>query len=223
MTTLSIQPNYCTHSPSIEDVEMTPQECLNQRNRVIQMIAQGEINNPSVPSSKDKIINFLKKAKQVITSDISIALFEAALAIINDRNGNGESNKSATFILEAIKTHKNMEANDFICEETVSSTNYEQIEVKESEPLSSRVRVCPGHSKFFHHYSILAKALRKANEEVQRYLQNNEIKTAQYALFEKNTPIGQESGYFNLLNSIYKYAIAINYTHVDNSKKCLYS
>ncbi len=224
MTTLSIQSNHMLHSPSIQDVEMTPQECLNQRNRVIQMIALGEINNPSVPSTKEKIISFLNKAKQVVTSDISIALFEAALAIINDRNGNEENNKATAFILEAIKTNKDMETNDFICEAVLPPINHEPTELKESEPLGTRVRVCPGHSKFFHHYSILNKAIRKANEEIQKYLLNSEIKTAQYALFEKNTPIGQESGYFNLLNGLfYKYAIAINYTHVDDSKECPYS
>lgn len=224
MATLSIQSNHMAHSPSIEDVEMTPQECLNHRNQVIQMIAQGEINNPNLPSTKEKIFNFLKKVKEVVTGDIAPALLEAALVIINDRNGSGENNEATAFILDAIKAKKNMEANDYICEEPVSPIDYEQPEVKESEPLSTRVCVCPGHSKFFHHYSILSKAIRKANEEVQKYLQNSEIKTAQYALFERDTAIGKESGYFNLLNGLfYKYAIAINYTHVDDSKECAYT
>ncbi len=223
MATLSIQSNHIVHSPSTDNVEMSPQEFLNRRNQIIKKIALGEINNPNLPSTKERIFNFLGRVKEVITGDIAPALFEAALVIINDRNGNGENNEATTFILEAIKTHKNMEESDYICEEPVSPICYEQPAVEDSKPLSARVRLCPGHCQFFHHYSIYSKAKRKAEEEVQRYLQNSEIKTAEYTLFEKNTAIGQESGYFNLLNAVfYKYAVAINYTHVDDSKECLY-
>ncbi len=79
---------------------------------------------------------------------------------------------------------------------------------------------CPGHNEFFHHYNNYDKAKRKAQEAIDDLLKNSSVESAHYKLLEKGTAIGDESGYFNRLNNVYKYAIELVYLHKDNAEEC---
>ncbi|MCH9634065.1 MAG: hypothetical protein S4CHLAM7_08030 [Chlamydiae bacterium] len=82
--------------------------------------------------------------------------------------------------------------------------------------------VCPGHTEFFHHYSIYDKAKRKAAEAVEKLLKNDDVTSANYTLLHKDSVEGKNSGYFTRLNAIYKYAVLLNFTHTDDSDECAF-
>lgn len=91
-----------------------------------------------------------------------------------------------------------------------------------SSPVTLDSFTCPGHDKFFHHYSIYDKAKKKAQEEVDALVakNNNGVESATYRVIEKDSIEGKESGFFNGLNRIYKYFVTHTYFHENGSFNC---
>ncbi|MCH9634583.1 MAG: hypothetical protein S4CHLAM7_13360 [Chlamydiae bacterium] len=233
MSTLSI-----TTSPLstqiVEETEITPQQCINERNKIIERIALNSVNEENSVNSESDVKNFLQSVKSHVTTNIPITLIKAALGLINQFITNPTFRKVVALILEALENKLTTLENQ--TEERQDSTSIERCnaigeipsaptKVKENREVfpDSDIFVCPGHSEFFHHYSIKDKAVKKAEKAIRNLLKNSQIDIAKYALFDRDTPFGSESGYFNRLNRLYKYAVVLNYTHIDNSPDCLHN
>ena len=96
----------------------------------------------------------------------------------------------------------------------------ESAKVTAQATTAKKVHVCSGHSEFFHRYMGERKAERKANRKVAEMNKDSNIKNADFTLIRKSDHEGARSGYFNGLNRIYKLAVMINFSHVDDSKEC---
>ena len=97
----------------------------------------------------------------------------------------------------------------------------EEIGIDEPQDSSIPYYQCTGHTKFFHHFSSRKRAKRRAAEHIQKVFQpDKSIKHVHYNIINKKDPGGKETGYFNGLNFIYRYAITFFYQHHDNSLAC---
>lgn len=102
----------------------------------------------------------------------------------------------------------------------VLTTRRIDMESISSNSVTAPVFQCPGHRDFFHHYNNYDKAKRQAQEAIDNLLKNLSVESACYQLLHKDSVEGKESGYFDRLNSVYKYAIVLTYQHKDNAEEC---